>query len=579
MASKSKAAVGGKTKMSASLAVLLASSDAEHVAGAPALLAVRKRVPNLSPVYHVLVRCTDPQVKSIAGIKLAKGAGEVMTALVPASKLMEFALDEKVIRVSAPRRLRPLMDIAGPLVGAPQYSAANNVSGKDVIIGVVDTGIDVKHPAFAGRILKLWDQEIAGEGPGTGYSKLGRVLTGATMDASADLHGHGTHVAGIASGALAPYSGIAGGAELLIVKTNFQNSAIVEGVRWIFDEARKLGRPCVVNLSLGGHFDGHDGQDDTSVAISDECGPGRLVVAAAGNEGGDPIHARQVVESAQAVRFEIKVQPKRSAQAAPWFLINGWYSGKTKCEVRVISSTGAATPWQGLLATDPAAKTTMLGTDQVVVSTPDSTAPGGDRQFLVEVSGQGAVQGGLWKVEVRRKSGAASKVDVWLLSDQERYGSAELVSPVFDTLIGSPGSGQEVVTVASYTSRNQWIDISGAPQSVGLEPDTVSEFSSPGPLRGGALKPDVTAPGAMIASCLSSASSVDKNDVIAQGYRVMAGTSMASPVVTGLLALFLETNPTATPAQAKAWLKKNSAVPDSAPGAHDIKWGYGLVKV
>ena len=89
----------------------------------------------------------------------------------------------------------------------------------------------------------------------------------------------------------------------------------------------------------------------------------------------------------------------------------------------------------------------------------------------------------------------------------------------------------------------------------------------------------MAAPGAMIASALSSASSVDKSDVIAQGYRVMAGTSMASPVVTGLLALFLETNPKATPAQAKAWLKKNSAVPDSAAGAHDIKWGYGLIKV
>lgn len=579
MARKSKAAASGTNKMSASMAVLVASSDSAPAPGAPDLLSVRNRVPNLVPTYHVLVRCSDPEVKSIAGIKLAKGAGDVRTALVPASKLLEFASDEKVERVSAPRRLKPLMDIAGPLVGAPQYSAANNVSGDGVIIGVVDTGIDVKHPAFAGRVLKIWDQEIPGQGPGTGYSKLGRVLTGAAMDASEDLHGHGTHVAGIASGALPPFTGIAAGAELLIVKTNFQNSAIVEGVRWIFEEAKKLGRPCVVNLSLGGHFDGHDGEDDTSVAISDECGPGRLVVAAAGNEGGDPIHARKVVDSAQAVRFEIKVQPKKSNLSAPWFLINGWYSGKTKCEVRVVSSTGAATPWQGLLATDPAAKTTMLGRDQVIVSTPDAPAPGGDRQFLVEVSGQGAVQGGLWKVEVRRKSGAASNVDVWLLIDQERYGSAELVAPVFDTLIGSPGSAEEVVTVASYTSRNAWTDISGAAQSVGLTPDTVSEFSSPGPLRGGALKPDVAAPGAMIASCLSSASSVDKTDVIAQGYRVMAGTSMASPVVTGMLALFLEANPGATPAQAKAWLKNSSAVPDSAAGTHDIKWGYGLIKV
>ena len=579
MASKSKPAVGGQCKMSASLAVLVESGRAAPVLGVSDSLSVKNRAPNLAPTYHVLVRCSDPDTTSIAGIKLAKGSGEVRTALVPASKLMEFARDEKVERVSAPRRLRPLLDIAGPLVGAPEYIAQNKVSGEGVIIGIVDTGIDVGHPAFAGRIVKIWDQEIPGQGPGAGFSKLGRVLTGGAIDASADLEGHGTHVAGIASGAVAPYSGIAGGAELIIVKTNFQNSAIVEGVRWIFDEAKKLGRPCVVNLSLGGHFDGHDGEDDTSVAISDECGPGRLVVVAAGNEGGDPIHARQRVEASHTALFEIKVQPKKSKLSAPWFLINGWYSGKTKCEVRVTSSTGAATAWQGLLSADPAAKTTMLGRDQVVVSTPDSVAPNGDRQFVVEVTGQGAVQGGVWKVEVRRKSGVATDVDVWLLSDQERYGSAALLSPVFDTLIGSPGSGHDVVTVASYTSRNQWTDIAGAVETVGLTLDTVSEFSSPGPLRGGGLKPDVTAPGAMIASCLSSASNVDKTDIIAPGYRVMAGTSMATPVVTGLLALFLQTHPKTTPAEAKAWLKKNSTVPDSAPGAHDIKWGYGLIKV
>lgn len=60
---------------------------------------------------------------------------------------------------------------------------------------------------------------------------------------------------------------------------------------------------------------------------------------------------------------------------------------------------------------------------------------------------------------------------------------------------------------------------------------------------------------------------------------MMAGTSMAAPVVTGLLALFLESHPKATPSVAKEWLKKNSCVPHAHSGTHDIKWGYGLIKV
>lgn len=580
MARKSKSwPAGGNCKMSASLAVLYTSDEAESVLGESNMLSIRSGAPSDRPNYHVLVRCRDPETKSIAGVKLAKGSGEIRTALVPASKLLEFALDEKVERVSAPRYLHPLMDVAGPLIGAPQYISQNNVSGEGVLIGIVDTGIDVSHPAFAGRILKIWDQEIQGQGPGANFSKVGSVISGSAMIASSDLNGHGTHVAGIAAGALAPYSGVAAGAELLIVKTNFKNSAIVEGVRWIFEEADKLKRPCVVNLSLGGHYDGHDGEDDTSVAISDECGPGRIVVAAAGNEGGDPIHACELVDSSHEAVFEIKVQPKKSLLSASWFLLNGWYSGKAKCEVRVTSSTGLATPWQGLIATDPAVRTTTLGSDKVTVSTPDSLAPNGDRQFIVEAKGQAILQGGTWTVEVRLKSGGSTNVDAWLLSDQDRRGSVAFASPIFDTLIGSPGSAHEVVTVASYTSRNAWSDISGAMESVGLKLGGASEFSSPGPLRGGALKPDVTAPGAMIASCLSSKSSVDKSEIIAQGYRVMAGTSMASPVITGLLALFLQANPNATPADAKTWLKNNSNAPHSPSGVHDIKWGYGLIKV
>lgn len=46
---------------------------------------------------------------------------------------------------------------------------------------------------------------------------------------------------------------------MILVATTMQNSDIVDGVDYIFKESERLGRPCVVNLSLGDGIGGHDG--------------------------------------------------------------------------------------------------------------------------------------------------------------------------------------------------------------------------------------------------------------------------------------------------------------------------------
>ena len=112
---------------------------------------------------------------------------------------------------------------------------------------------------------------------------------------------------------------------------------------------------------------------------------------------------------------------------------------------------------------------------------------------------------------------------------------------------------------------------------LGYAPGTVTSFSSEGPLRNRARKPDVTAPGAGVASALSGRSDPDAEDVLADGFVVSSGTSMASPFVAGLVALLLEREPRLTPEQVKRRLKAASRIPGARAGAFDIKWGYGLV--
>ncbi|MEO0140395.1 MAG: S8 family peptidase [candidate division WOR-3 bacterium] len=197
-------------------------------------------------------------------------------------------------------------------------------TGKGVVVGMVDSGLDWDHPDFwpsatDTRIMRMWDQTLIPEGGeesppdfgyGVEYDSLD-VVSGTPR--TIDEMGHGTHVMGIAAGdgsatnGLEPagrYAGLAPDAYIISVKTTWLDADVVDGVDYIFRRAESLGLPCVVNLSLGSHYGPHDGTGPFEAAIANLTGPGRIVVGAAGNSGNDPLHARVVVSGTDSISFQ-----------------------------------------------------------------------------------------------------------------------------------------------------------------------------------------------------------------------------------------------------------------------------------
>ncbi len=536
------------------------------------------------PRTAVFIHCeAEPSLQHLAkyGIRVNQPKGRVRTAFLPLESLDPLSEDKAVKRIIPSRYLRLLMDVAPGKVSLPPFRNTTGLSGKGVIVGVVDTGIDPNHPAFTGRIRSIWDQTLSGTGvPEGGY---GAEVTGTLLTTSRDTNGHGTHVAGIAAGQDASFGGVAPGVELVIVKSDLLDAHIADGIRYIFRVARNLGRSAVVNLSLGAHYDAHDGSDPLSQIIDSESGPGRIVCCAAGNEGNDNIHAQTTVSQGSKRKIRFKVPASSGMDAISTVLQNGWYSGNDKMEVAVQSPGGFQTPYQGIKTSGPSEQTYILPDGRVLIATPGPDPANGDHNFLVEVrqpSSFTPVTAGTWRLLLRGVTISKGRVDVWVLDDSNRLDVIFTGKSVHDTLkVGSPGASASAITVASYTTKVQWKDISNNTQSVGLDLDEISDFSSEGPLRNDSQKPDLAAPGAMITAARSADSLVPAAYVVTPSYRINAGTSMATPFVTGIIALLLERNSSLDPGQVKTKLRTHCSIPGKSNGTFDIKWGFGLLNM
>jgi subtilisin family serine protease len=547
----------------------------------------------------------DVKALDALGVAVGTCVSDVVTLRATPAQLAQVAGLTGVLFMSADSRVRKKLDVAVPLVKADAVQQGTDglpqaYTGEGVVVGIVDWGFDLTHPTFydtAGnlRIARVWDQTDSRHKDSNPYYKYGSIYAEQAdieqKRCTSSDESHGTHVAGIAAGGggATSYRGVAPGAELVLVQLrDGSNAELIDGIGYIFTYASQAGKPAVVNLSLGSHYGPHDGTSDFDRALDGLVGAGRVAVGAAGNEGMDNLHASYTFsQSSNTVRTVLGVMLGKSAveayadigQQLSW-TVELWDAEKnTRLQQAngnnfYSTQSGASIKNKSFIAN---------ATDTVIVSATGYNSDGHNRRGIVEVEVKNSRPGKYAVVLVLKAD--AGTVHLWNLGNTD-----ENMAATFSVLKNSSYAwvdGNTSYTIGEVGGTAKGIICVGAYNSKG-NTSTVGEiagYSSKGPTADGRVKPDVIAPGSYLTSSMNSCagrpfpSTYEVKNGRRYYYSTMEGTSMATPMVTGSVALLLQQHPTLTPDNVRCMIQQNAYVDASIENLSQNTRGAGKLDV
>lgn len=506
--------------------------------------------------------------------------------------------------------------------------------GQDVVVGIIDTGLDHNHPDFLDdsgntRVAWYWDQGVTGSGapPEFGY---GREWNSAAIDANiisvTDNGTHGTNVAGAAvsdGSAANKHKGVAPAADIIVVRYSGSNfrAAVADGVKYVFDRAAQMGKPAVVNASLGTYTGSHDGLDAAALFIDSLIAAerGRAMVCAGGNLNlFFPIHLRTEVDSDTSwTWFTTNTNPMGSFNPFGFnnLAFELWADMADFANVQYAIGADRLQPsvqFRGRTAFQNMAANLGNVINAPLVSVNGNTI--GTVQFYAQQRGAQVQLQVFMPVDTaayswRLMTTGSGAFDVWSFTNV--MGTSNVVGPLlasqtshpFPTIAELPAMAHYVepdlnehivdswacspktLTVANYINQSIYTGYDGSTVDMGTVPYTISITSSAGPTRDLRWKPEIGAPGdiTMTAGSAPTIANFIANEpfkVDPSGWHMRdGGTSMAAPVVAGGVALYLQKCPNADWQQIRqAFI--STATEDALTGAvPNNRFGYGRVHV
>ncbi len=560
------------------------------------------------------------------GAFIGTKAGNIWTVQVPVTKIKAFTELAYIEYIQLDEPVTGMLDAANKSARVDSVQNGINLplaySGKGVVVGIIDAGFDYTHPSFydtTGKVLRLkrvWEQRNAGTPP-TGFNYGNEITDTTAMLAKGfevNSFSHGTHVGGIVGGSGygtgSKYRGVAYESDLVFVgirpeKSEWKTSgmaSIIDGMNYIYNYAKSVGKPAVINLSWGNSIGPNDGSSLFSQACDNLTGEGKIFVLSAGNNGDEDIHLQKAFSNADTALHSFVTFPNVTGENRSW--IDAWGEvGKAFClKVSLYNGAAVSSATSVICLNNISLDTFLIGSknDTCFLSiTSKASDYNGKPHILIDAWSKTSDK---FCVSLFANSG---NVHVWqgYVKDYNGYygaftdgGFPWATKGNRSYTLGEMSCTKSAVTVAAYTSKNAFRNLQGNNQSYSGYAITgqITPFSSRGPTVDGRVKPDIAAPGMTIGSSVNSfdvsyavggsnyAQSVAKFNFPKNNrdyyYSEASGTSMSAPMVSGIIVLLLQANPKLTPNLVKniifqTALKDNftTSKPDSS------RWGAGKV--
>ena len=592
--------------------------------------------------------CPNEQLERM-GVEVRFVLGNMVALTIPADKLLQLEQVEAFSHVGADERLSPMNDKAREANKVDQVAdeaqsltagLPKAYTGQGVVLGVIDMGIDYNHAAFRNddgstRIVKVIEYA---SGPKEEYNTKADI-----EELTADYGGssHGTHVASTAGGSDVGngLQGMAPEADLILCGLGMKAyvSNFVECIKDIFHYADSVGKPAVVNISMGDYMGLHDGSDALAqgIATLTENGtkPGRAVVSSVGNAGS---RFQSVVKTLATTDNELKTVLGANGfptQEDPDIPVAYWYSYLMYADdyqdfsptVKVVSlKTGEFAGEElyeslGLDKEDmpkPSKRTIKRanGEDAIVYDLnlrKSNNIENGDYRYALVVKGGHDGQtikmvcNGDTNTEPCFYAPAAVDGSYDFAANGYSHGDGTIA---FNTTV----CDESVISTGAYVTRTAWTNFHGEeiedyPSPLTHEKQDIGEIlatSSYGIDDNGVRCPTVIAPGAAIISggnhyCFYF-SKTDDGEVDLEKvpggivaivnkhgrlncYTKDRGTSMAAPMVTGIVALWMQANPQLSVKDIREVMRQTcqndewTTDPAKIPSHNRLQAGYGKI--
>jgi len=564
-------------------------------------------------------------VLSAYGCQSYAQKGDIAIVSIPLNNIGALSDHPAVRRIEASPIGRVDMDTTAVIIGADRAwqpmspLQGTSFTGEGVVLGIMDIGFDLTHPNFYDstasrcRIGALWDQ-LSRDTVDSPFP-VGRDFVGADL-VRAQLHSydgleqtHGTHTLGIAAGSgwQSPYKGIAYDADICVVANVVgQNANLVDsaclakyttavdalGFKYMFDYADSLGKPCVASFSEG--YPPYLDQEDSLFAafLDSLSGPGHIIVASAGNEGLVKSYAEKpsgVISAGAFIQASDKAALYRARADGP--LTFGVYAYTDSSQpVAQLRFPSVDVPVDSVLS-----DTLSFEADTCVVML-TRYASCFTTDTIYNIYFEGSMK--LSELPAMALVMEGRECHAELFGSSSYALTEHAIAPHWNAAQGgrnvhAPACFPSVICVGSTAHRMGFTNYKGQylDYSEGRIAGRRSPYSSTGPAMDGSMKPDVMAPGDNIISSYSSFYLENKSDASdiksdvqhfdfqgrTYAWNANTGTSMATPIVAGVIALWLQAKPDLTPQEVVSVLSRTSRHPEETAIYPNTDYGYGEI--